>query len=146
MINYKIANLIRLFGSSGETPPDPQETVLWTNTSPTEPFPKRSTISPRSVSLSDSISNYKYLKIIFRNNGESSQIEITQIYVIENGRIDLVDPCYPCVLTALEYNDYYVRYYVVGTSNINFYNCTSVSDESIIRNNYNVPLQIIGIK
>lgn len=54
-----------------------KETVLWTNGSPT------STQSSQTVNLSDSISNYEYIKIYWRHSTTDSTVGSSQMPVSE---------------------------------------------------------------
>ena len=58
------------------------ETVLWTNSDPTASF------SAQTVTLSDSLLNYKYLKIVYRSSNTNT-VDYYTLYPIvdENGEI-----------------------------------------------------------
>ena len=114
------------------------ETSLWTNQSPSSSF------ASQNVSLSDSVSNYKYIKIRYNYSSSYSTIEVSGIISVDdlkkttagNRRVTLG------LGQATAGNSYYVRYvnYVSDTSiNITNVNAGSSGSTDII------PLEILGL-
>lgn len=119
------------------------ETVLWTNGNPTSSF------SAQLVTLNDSISNYDYLKFVFkvRNNIDENSsviIETSEFVKLNNsGSGYLRALCSPSIV----YGNYTV------TRRANYVDDTSIRFDTANYINANggntsaaIPLEIIGIK
>ena len=122
------------------------ETVLWTNPSPT------STFAGQTVTLSDNISNYKYIAIEVRwNNSTATSIK----YIYDTAELP------NCV--GGKTSEYPIPYFGIFYNGTTFYYrpCTYVSDTQIAFGNgyYNtasakptlnntaiIPVKIIGLK
>lgn len=120
-------------GSTGYT-----ETSLWTNSAPTSAF------AAQTVTLSDSISNYKYIKIKYRVSNSNSETSSVIMSVEDLKNTDTFDS------TGLTYgsmsgNGYKVRdYYYVNDTSISFtagYQINYVATD----NNSCIPLEITGL-
>ena len=98
-------------------------TILWTNSSPTSSF------SNQTITLSESLDNYEYYEILFRQNTSSARLMTT-------GKIPVG---YGTILNAYSTNFRPTGTTVSGTS-IYFENANA-SD-----NGYVIPLYVIGYK
>lgn len=119
------------------------ETVLWTNPSPTADF------AAQTITLSDSISNYKYIGIKYCFNKTNTSIIDTAIYKTEEMRASTTDSGtdHNAIMLGLQTSNYYSFSRVVGyvsDTSIKFttgYRLNAASSSA----NANIPLEILGI-
>lgn len=118
--------------------PENMETVLWTNPSPT------STFAAQTVTLSDSIENYKYIKVSYRvsNSNDASNSVIMSVEDLKNtDTFGTANSRYG----SISGNQYKVRdYYYIDSTNIAFtagYQINAVATD----NNSCIPIEITGL-
>lgn len=130
---------------------DPQEvlkeTVLWTNPAPTSSF------ASQTVTLSDDISNYTYLKVEYKiQNTSASSIfalfDVEEFKVVAQsapttGFLGILGACTGAWANASFYKR--VLAYQTETS-IYFANASTISNVATATSDYLIPTQIIGIK
>lgn len=110
--------------------------VLWTNPSPTSEF------AGQTITLNDSIENYKYYEVMYRRTNSSSTIRNISSGKIPSGQgADLIFAYYYNFIRTIES--------VRGTS-ISFQNCnqyqTYGNSTITTANSYIIPYQILGYK
>lgn len=119
------------------------ETSLWTNPSPSNAF------AQQDVTLSESFTDYKYLKIKYR----FSTTDAREYYVVypQESVASAVASSNDCRLSWQEYNlsvtGNYVRFAYrpdTTTTSLNITNARQVSGTST-SNNYLIPLEILGL-
>ena len=112
------------------------ETVLWTNGSPTSSF------AQKTVTLSDNINNYDYIKMTFRYS-TSDDTELVEIFPVEN--IDINTAKRSTYLGVMWYaGSWKYRNITNNYTSVEISNCVFVGGSS--SNGSIIPLQIIGIK
>lgn len=126
-------------GSGGLTP-----TTLWSNTSPTSDFPASDTTI--TVTLSDDIDNYEYIKIKARRS-KSDATEYAIIYSVEDFK--KLNNANGASAGALAYNynssnSARVFYYTSNTS-VTFELAKALNSTGTARTGA-IPLEIIGLK
>lgn len=114
------------------------EKSLWTNNAPSAAY------SSDTVTLSENLDNYDYVKVKFRRStGASTEYEVWTIPTVSSDNKFLMN------LAIRISNDFYARsvsHYVNNTilfgSTIKFFTSGSVSTA----NSYCIPLEVIGVK
>ena len=115
------------------------ETSLWTNPSSGTLF------GGQTVTLSDNISNYKYLKVRYKNNTTVDQVGII---IVDIANFISQSPApnnynFPGMLTS---NLSYARSFVYASANkIQFGTCYRITNGTA-NNSYSIPLEILGIE
>ena len=117
-----------------------KETVLWTNSAPT------STFASQTVNLSDSMQNYKYIKI--KTEYDTSQSPTASVLMsvddVNNmtGQTIVVNLC----LASHDSAGNYIRPISFSTNtSVVFGNCLPLRSTTI-DNTKSIPLQVIGLK
>lgn len=130
---------LKKIGGNGE---QYTETSLWTNPSPNSEF------APQTVTLSDSISNYKYIKFTYKHDSNNSTSDVSAIYIETNDFVMLTENAQTLAVAICARNSSNAPYnrqitYENGTSikvhRAQVYNGTTVN------NSLALPLEILGI-
>ena len=115
------------------------ETVLWTNSAPTSNF------ADQNVTLSDSMSNYDYLKFTYKKatNNATSTSAVFSVSDVKN----FADESVYGQLGGESATDWYMSRYIWYISDTSVRISTAWKLNSVGNNNaYIIPLAIIGIK
>lgn len=119
------------------------ETVLWQNPSPS------STFSGQTVTLSDDIDNYDYIKFEFKGSTQSAWVSVPNIsiiYSVEDFKTTSSSNTHTrCAAAAVgDYN--YGRFFnYVNDTAVQFGNSVNISNGSSV-NTANIPLKVSGLK
>ena len=116
------------------------ETTIWTNSSPTSTFPDT------TITLSDSISNYKFLKIKFRKATTASD-ETSVMFDCDDFTEQIINTnksvtCIAFVGTSVTYAR---RIGYVDDTHIHIDKNIQINGQATTTN-YNIPVEIIGLK
>lgn len=118
--------------------PENMETVLWTNSAPTSAF------ASQNVTLSDGMSNYKYLKLKWKNINSGDQIG-ELIVPVDNFKSQSVSPNYNNFSGMFTTASSYARGWVyLSDTQITFGNCYTLAGTTQ-NSNYCIPLEITGL-
>ena len=122
------------------------ETTLWTNSAPSSDF------AAQTVTLSDNIQNYDYIKIYVAFSKDALTSVWSELMPISDflntvavsgqgrGVVGL------CEVSASSYTRYRLAYYVTDTT-IRFSNANNVQNSSATQTNNNlIPLRVVGCK
>lgn len=127
---------LKKIGGSGE---QYTETVLWTNSAPTSSF------AAQTITLSDSMSNYKYLKFRYKNTASGS-LEASVICPVSDF-VKMSDVSGNGILLILAMQNpsiYGRRVYYVSTTSVNFKSALRVGSSGTT-DSVAIPLEILGI-
>lgn len=114
----------------------PSETVLWTNPSPTSSF------AAQTVTLSDDINNYDYIKMVYKYS-TSDSTELIEIFPVENININTTKRS--TYLGVMWYAGTW-RYRNLSFASTSVQFSASVNTNGKAGNTTIIPLEIIGIK
>lgn len=118
--------------------PENMETVLWTNPAPTSAF------ASQTITLSDGISNYKYIKLKWKNINSEDQIG-ESIVPVDNFTSQSPSPNYNNFSGMFTTPSSYARGWVyVSDTQITFGNCYTLAGTTQ-NSNYCIPLEITGL-
>lgn len=143
----KLQQLKKKGGGSGAL----TETTLWTNLSPTSVF------SGQTITLTESILNYDYIKIVYRgyleDNATSEVIYPTDYYKLFRAASETYQGAMHYRRNAGQGSKWYVRGFYCSSTDTDkmvfvdaFSYSVTVGGTTANVTSYDVPLQIIGIK
>lgn len=115
-----------------------KENVLWTNPSPSESF------SAQNVTLSDAISNYDYIKIVFKRGYNVDDVSSTLMPVSDYKNTANESGKFSGYIGSRVSYTQYRRYYYVDDTTLAFF--TNVNGQGTNYDSYSIPLYVIGIK
>ena len=123
-----------------------QETVIWTNPSPTSSF------SRKAVDLSDNINNYDYVAIEFNYSTSSTTEELKSRSIMsvadfkKGGRDTSVSRnCMAFGIVNASNIPYTRQVQYISDTSIHFTDCTAMNTTSSANSNA-IPLRVIGLK
>lgn len=118
------------------------ETSLWTNSSATSDF------AQQTVTLSDSIDNYKYIKVIWKGVKTATSDSEKGDTVIDVNTLKKQAAAsyytYQAVSAAISSVNYSRAYGYASSTSIQFYNCVKTTNGAAA-NSYCIPLEILGL-
>lgn len=124
-----------------------KETALWTNSNPTSEF------SAQTISLSDNVTNYNYVKLVFKSDLNqdifSSVIhDVTTFMALKLLNTDASSYTQAGVvaMTTSNANTWRYRSYKATASNRVQFSASFPSNSATAANRYLLPYQIIGMK
>lgn len=122
------------------------ETVVWSNPSPTSNFPASGNTAPMTFNADYKISDFKYLKLIFRISTSSAEEHCIMVdaddFKTALQTSNKVVPMIAFIGSALTYGR---RFFYNSDTQIDMEYCRQVSGTATARN-YLIPVKVIGIK
>lgn len=118
------------------------ETVLWTNPSPT------STFAAQEITFSDDVNNYKYIKVYFRLSTSNSAIS-SVMYDIETflnlKTLSTLERFYGCMCSYVGSGNVARRLGYSSSGKFQFYNAANIGAASQ-SNTACIPTKVVGLK